>query len=98
MEGKAKTAHHGFTHTHVEHHPDGSHTVHHVHSEGTHKDVKHAAMNLDHVHDSLQEHLGEPSEGTQELEQGVHSIPAEHAAPAGIPMPGAASAAPVPGV
>ena len=51
----AKHAHHGFTHTHIEHHGDGSATVHHVHHEGPQKDVKHAALNLDHIHDSLQE-------------------------------------------
>ena len=90
----AKHAHHGFTHTHIEHHGDGSATVHHVHNEGPHKDVKHAALNLDHIHDSLQDHLAEPSQGTQELENGVHSIPAEHAGPAGIPMPAAPGAAP----
>jgi hypothetical protein len=54
---------HKFTHTHIEHHKDGSHTVHHVHEDGDKHDVKHAAMNLDHAHDSLQDHLGSPNEG-----------------------------------
>jgi hypothetical protein len=88
MEGKSKVAHHGFTHTHIEHHPDGSHTVHHVHHEGQHKDVKHAAMNLDHVHDSLQDNLGTPNPGEAEANAGIHGVPAEHAEPAGLPVPG----------
>jgi hypothetical protein len=48
---------HGFTHTSVEHHADRSHTVHHSHGDGSSKDVKHAAGDLDAVHDSLQENL-----------------------------------------
>lgn len=55
--------HHSFTHTHIEHHGDGSATVEHHHKDGAHKNVKHAAMNLDHVHDSLQDNLGMPNEG-----------------------------------
>ena len=86
----AKHAHHGFTHTHIEHHGDGSATVHHVHHEGPHKDVKHAALNLDHIHDSLQDHLGTPNPGEAEANAGDHGIPEEHAAPAGLPMPPAA--------
>lgn len=79
---------HGYKHTHVEHHKDRSMTIHHQHSEGPHKDVKHAVASLDHMHDSLRDHLGEgPSEGDQELDNGVHGIPAEHAGPAGLPLP-----------
>jgi hypothetical protein len=86
-------AHHGFSHSHIEHHKDGSHTVHHVHSEGPHKDVKHAAMNLDHVHDSLQDHLGAPNPGEAQADAGDHGVPAAPAAAAGLPMPGAGGAA-----
>lgn len=97
-ETKKKHAHHGFHTTHVEHHADGSHTVHHMHHEGPHKDVKHAVTSLDHLHDSLEDHLGpEPTDGDKELDNGVHGIPAEHATPAGIPMPPAGGAGPVPG-
>ena len=58
-EKKEHKKHHGFTHTHIEHFKDGSASVHHVHHEGPHKDVKHAAADLDAVHDSMQDHLGE---------------------------------------
>jgi hypothetical protein len=82
-----KHPHHKFTHTHIEHHPDMSSTVHHVHKEGPHADVKHAAMDLDSVHDSLQDHLGAPNEGEAEADMGQHGVSAEQAGPAGLPMP-----------
>lgn len=76
---------HGFTRTRVEHFSDRSHAVHHVHGDGSHKDVKHAAADLDAVHDSMQENLN----------------PAAAAAPTPAPAPatGAAmpSQAPMPG-
>jgi hypothetical protein len=78
---------HGFTHSHAEHHKDGSITVHHVHADGPHMDVKHAAQSLDHLHDSLQDHLGMPNEGEAEADMGQHGVPAEQAGPAGLPMP-----------
>lgn len=88
---KKKHAGHGFTHTHVEHHKDGSHTVHHQHEDGEKHDVKHAAASLDHLHDSLQDHLGSPNPGEAAADAGDHGVPAEQAAPAGLP--GAAPAA-----
>ena len=79
---------HKYHSTHIEHHRDGSHTVHHKHEDGEAHDSKHAAMGLDHLHDSIQDHLaGPPSEGDQDLDKGVHGVPAEHAGPAGLPMP-----------
>lgn len=81
--------HHKFTHTHIEHHHDGSATVHHDHKDGPEHDVKHAVPSLDHLHDSLQDHLGMPNPGEAEADAGQHGIPAEHAAPAGLPMPAA---------
>jgi len=90
--------HHGFTHTHIEHHSDHSATVHHVHKDGPHKDVKHAVASLDHLHDSLQDHLGQPNPGEPEAAAGQHGIPDAAAAPAGIPTaPPPAGPAPVPG-
>lgn len=86
-EKKSKHAHHGFTHSHVEHFKDGSATVHHVHHEGPHKDVKHAAADLDAVHDSMQDHLGMPNAGEAEAEAGQHGVPAPQAAAAGLPAP-----------
>ena len=88
MEGKSKVAHHGFTHSKIEHHADKSHTVHHVHSEGPHKDIKHAVHNLDGVHDSFQDHLGVPNPGEAEADAGQHGVPAPQAGAAGLPMPG----------
>jgi hypothetical protein len=84
-EKKKKHAGHGFTHTHVEHHKDGSHTVHHQHEDGPDHDVKHAAASLDHLHDSMQDHLGSPNPGEAAADAGDHGVPAEQAAPAGLP-------------
>ncbi len=87
-EKKKKKSHagHGFSHTNIEHHADGSHTVHHVHSEGPDKDVKGAKAGLDEVHDSLQDHLGMPNPGEAEAQAGPAPAAAP-GAPAGAPMP-----------
>lgn len=77
---------HPYSNTHIEHHKDGSHTVHHVHEHDSKKDVKHAVADLDGAHDSMEEHLGEPNEGEAQA-------PAA-AAPAAAP--GMAGAAPAP--
>jgi hypothetical protein len=86
MEGKPKHAHHGFTHSNHEHHADGSITVHHVHHEGPHKDVKHAVPDLDGAHDSMEDHLGQPNDGEQ-----AASMPPATGLPGGMPpvTPGA---------
>lgn len=83
---------HKYSHTHIEHHKDGSHTVHHVHEEGPHGDMKHAVADLDSVHDSMQDHLGEPNEGEAEANAGQHGVPAEQATPVGLPPNPAAGA------
>jgi hypothetical protein len=80
MAGKKK---HKFHTTHVEHHKDGSHTVHHMHEDGAHADVKHAVSGLDSLHDSMEDHLGSPN--AQEGEAMPQAAPAP--APAG-PTPG----------
>ena len=72
---------HGFTHMNVEHHGDRSHTVHHVHGDGAHKDVKHAAADLDAVHDSMQQNLNPPAPAPPASEAGA-------AMPSQAPMPG----------
>lgn len=77
---------HKFSHTHIEHHKDGSATVHHVHEDGAHADVKHAAADLDGVHDSLQDHLGVPNPG--EMEANAGPAPASAAPPPGAGVPG----------
>jgi hypothetical protein len=60
---------HKFTHTHIDLHDDGSATVHHVHEDGPDHDIKHAAGDLDEIHDSLQKHLNHEQE--EELEEKV---------------------------
>ena len=55
--------HHKFSHTHIEHHHDGSHTVHHQHESDSKMDKKHAVADLDEVHDSMEQHLGMPNTG-----------------------------------
>ena len=85
----AKHAHHGYTHTHVTHHSDGSATVHHVHHEGAHKDVHHAVADHDSLMDSMMEHTGTPNPGEMQADQGVHNVPAPQAQMAGLPMQGA---------
>lgn len=69
---------HKFTHTHIEHHADGSHTVHHVHEEGPHKDVKGAVADHDGMIDHLMDHTSEPNDGEdkdeneESLEEAIH--------------------------
>lgn len=66
---KKKSEKHQFSHTHIEHHKDGSHTVHHQHESGdAKKDIKHAVPDLDGAHDSMEEHLGQPNAGEEQAE------------------------------
>lgn len=53
---------HKFTHSTIEHHDDGSHTIHHQHADGPEHDVKHAVADLDEVHDSFEKHFRDPEE------------------------------------
>ena len=92
MDHAKKHAHHGFTDTHMKHHADGSITMHHVHSEGPHKDIEHAVPSLDHAHDSMQDHLGTPNPGEAAANAGDHGVPAAAAGPAGLPMPAGGAA------
>jgi hypothetical protein len=82
---KKKHAGHGFTHTHVEHHADGSHTVHHVHEDGPHKDVKGAVGDHDGLMDHMMDHTSAPNPGEAEANAG----PAAPTAAPGAPVPGA---------
>jgi len=50
-------AHHGFKETHVKHHKDGSHTVHHMHEDPA-KDIEHAVADHDGMMESMQNNLG----------------------------------------
>lgn len=84
---KKKHAGHGFTHTHIEHHADGSHTVHHVHEDGPHADVKGGVGNHDEMMDHMMQHTSAPNPGEAEAEAGPTPAPAA-GAPAPAPMPG----------
>ena len=77
---------HKFLSTHIEHHDDGSATVHHIHESGDlMKDVKHAAANLDEVHDSLEENLRDPEEIEKKVEEkGIDPEKLEEAISPGI--------------
>lgn len=69
---------HKFTHTHIEHHKDGSHTIHHVHEEGPHKDVKSAVGDHDELMDHMMDNTSEPNPGEDQdeneeaLEEAIH--------------------------
>ena len=63
---------HGFTHTEIEHHDDGSHTITHYHEGGEDKHKKHAKMDLDGMHDSLEDHLRHPMDEHEKLEEQIH--------------------------
>jgi len=72
--------------THIDHHPDGSHTVRHTPMEGG-EEVSYAKPDLDGVHDGLEEHVGEPNEGEEQAEP-VAEAGAEPAGEAMAPKPG----------
>lgn len=83
---KKKHAGHGFKHTHIEHHDDGSHTVRHEHEDGiSHK--SYAAADLDGVHDGLEDHIGAPNPGEASANAGEAQMAA-----AAAPAPPAAGA------
>lgn len=66
-KGGKKMKKHGFSHTHVDIHNDGSATIHHVHESGDPlKDVHHAVADLDGIHDSLEDHLNPDEEKEHE--------------------------------
>jgi len=72
---------HKYSHSHIEHHKDGSHTVHHVHEEGPHKDVKGAAADHDAMMDHMMDHTSQPNPGEQ--------VAAPAAGAAEVPVQGA---------
>ena len=74
------------THTVVEHHHDNTHTSHKHHDDGS-KDSS-AHVDLNSVHDMLEDAHGTPNDGEQEADAGQHGIPDEHAAPPGLPSMG----------
>lgn len=83
---------HKYSHTHIEHHKDGSHTVHHVHEDGPHKDVKGAVADHDGLMDHIMDHTSEPNDGEAEAELGQHGVPPALSGPAGLAPGGAMGA------
>lgn len=82
--------HHKFTHTTITHHDDGSHTIKHHHADGvSHKEY--GRHDHDGMMDGLMEHTSAPNPGEAAADGGAHGVPAEHAAPAGLPMPAPAA-------
>ena len=88
-EKKKKHAGHGFTHTNVEHHSDGSHTVHHVHEDGPQKDVKHGVADHDAMMDSMMQHTSQPNPGEDMAAAPGAPAPGPVAPPAGPAGPAA---------
>jgi len=89
------------TRIHIEHHDDGSHTMHrHIkHEDGKESKESSAHHTLDDLHDGIQQHIGEPNVGEAEADAGDHGVPAAQAGPAGLPVSGGAPApAAMPGV
>lgn len=71
-----KHAGHGFTHTEVEVHNDGSATIEHHHEKGPDHNVKYAVTDLDGMHDGFEENLRPNDEDEDEeheaAEEQVH--------------------------
>lgn len=71
-----KHAGHGFTHTEVEVHHDGSATIEHHHEKGPDHNVKYAVTDLDGIHDGFEEHLrpseNEENEDEEKAEEKIH--------------------------
>ena len=88
------------THTHIEHHHDGSHTMHRhfKHEDGKESKESSAHHTLDDLHDGIQQHMGTPNPGEAEADAGQHGVPPDQAAAAGLSAPAPAAGAPPPGV
>jgi hypothetical protein len=81
---------HKFHATHIQHHKDGSHTIHHMHEDGPEHDVKGAVADHDGMMDHMMEHTAAPNPGEAQADAGDHGVPPAMAAPAGLPgLPGA---------
>lgn len=75
---------HPYKHTHITHHDDGSHSIHHEHEDGkSHRDY--ARGDHDGMMDGMMEHTSEPDEEEGEAEAGMHGVPEDIGGPAGIP-------------
>lgn len=77
---------HKFSHTVVEHHEDGTHTIHHINAQHGHVhsvplrdgDVRGAAGDHDGMMDHIMDHTSEPNDGEghdeneEAIEEGIH--------------------------
>jgi hypothetical protein len=81
-EKKRKHAGHGYKHTHITHHDDGSHSIHHEHEDGKHKDY--AVADHDAMMDGMMDHTSQPNPGEQESAE-ANPMAGSGAAPAGAP-------------
>jgi hypothetical protein len=78
---------HGFHSTHIQHHKDGSHTIHHMHDAGPEHDVKAAVGGHDEMLDHLIDHTSPgPNPGEAEANAGpvAGATPAPVAGPMGM--------------
>lgn len=80
---------HKYTHTHITHHKDGSHTIHHVHEEGPHADVTSGAADHDSMVDHLMHHTSDMNPGEMEAEKGPAPAAPAPGMPGAMPTPGA---------
>lgn len=84
---------HEFSHSVVEHHDDGSHTIHHIHKKHGYVhttpkrdgDVKGSAGDHDQLMDHMMDHTSNMNHGEAEADQGQHGVPPPQAAAAGLP-------------
>lgn len=78
------TKKHPYEHTHIVHHEDGSHSIHHHHKDGK-SHVDYARGDHDGMMDGMMERTSEPDEEEATAEAGDHGIEEAEAAKAGIP-------------
>lgn len=87
---------HNFSHSVVEHHGDGTHTIHHIHKKHgfTHNtpekdgDVKGGAGSHDEMMDHMMDHTSQPNPGEANNEANMPMAaggPVAGAAPAAVP-------------
>ncbi len=87
---------HSYSHTVIEHHKDGSHTIHHIHEKHGHAhtaptregDVKGVAGNHDQMMDHVMDHTSMPNPG-EDKDEANAAIPGAAAAPAAAAPAGA---------
>ena len=76
---------HPYKRTHIEHHEDGSHTIHHEHEQGPEGDKHHAVASHDEMMDKLQDNL-QPNGPEPEPEPEPGGEPADAVAAGAAPQ------------